>query len=162
MLMPKTKEPTLQEKNKAINDAIKWGVAGGPKALDLALESKTAEMYGTPPPPATPENIKTTISTAIKLVLDGKIKSPRLKQTLAEQGLNVEDIRTSIVEETLASAIPEIIGKGDVDKLNRIAQMIGESAQGNTPTANQISVQYITIKEQTDINAHIDEFIKNK
>lgn len=153
---------TIKERNKAINESIKWGESGGSKALDLALESKMAELNGTTPPLATPENIKTTISTALKMVLDGKIKSPRLKKTLTEYGLNVDDIRTSVVEETLASAIPMIVDRGDVDKLNRIAQMIGETAEQPQQQTNQISVQYITIQEQKEINAHIDEFIGDK
>lgn len=138
-----TKE--TEKKLKALDRANKWAPAGK-EAHDLALATEKAALEGEIVP-ATPKNIETTIKGAIKLFLDGDIKSKKIIEKMQNAGLDMNNIRRSIVEETIARAIPKIINEGDLDKLTQLAQMAGEKPDVDIPDgAKRITRERITVE----------------
>ena len=115
--MAKTKKsPSIKEKEQAVKKAGKWAGAGD-DAYRLACKCEKSKVYNEPMPPATPENIATTISGAMRLFLDGKIISPQIREMLAKTGLNMDFFRQSIVKETISLALQNIINSGDYEAL---------------------------------------------
>lgn len=134
-----------KKKLKALDRANKWAPAGK-EAHDLALATEKAALEGEIVP-ATPKNIETTIKGAIKLFLDGDIKSKKIIEKMQNAGLDMKNIRRSIVEETIARAIPKIINEGDLDKLTQLAQMAGEKPDVDIPDgAKRITRERITVE----------------
>ncbi len=133
------------KKMKALERANKWAPAGK-EAHDLALTTEKAAIEGEIVP-ATPKNIETTIKGAIKLFLDGDIKNKEIIQKMQLAGLDMNNIRRSIVEQTIARAIPKIVNEGDLDKLTQLAQMAGENPNSDIPDgAKRITRERITIE----------------
>ena len=124
-----TKE--TEKKLKALDRANKWAPAGK-EAHDLALATEKAALEGEIVP-ATPKNIETTIKGAIKLFLDGDIKSQKIIEKMKLAGLDMNNLRRSIVEETIARAIPKIINEGDLDRLTQLGQLAGENPASDIP-----------------------------
>ena len=59
----------------------------------------------------------------------------------------MNNIRRSIVEQTIARAIPKIVNEGDLDKLTQLAQMAGENPNSDIPDgAKRITRERITIE----------------
>lgn len=138
------KEETAK-KLKAIDRANKWAPAGK-KALDLALATEKAALEGEIVP-VTKENLETTIKGAMKLFLDGDIKSRQVIETMLKYGLDMKNLRKSIVEQTMANAIPRIIGEGDIERLTALAQMAGEQPELEVPEGTKkITRERITIE----------------
>jgi hypothetical protein len=48
---------------------------------------------------------------------------------MKKAGLDMKNLRKSIVEETMANALPRIIGEGDIERLAQLAQMAGETPE---------------------------------
>lgn len=153
------KSPSVKEKEQAIRKAEKWAGAGD-KAYRLACQCEKSKIYDEPLPPATPENIATTISGAMKLFLDGKIISPKIREMLAKTGLNMDFFRQSIVEETIARALQNIINSGDYEALAKLGALAGEKVD---PIAAGLSgtmpVKYVTKSETDAVDAHIDSIV---
>lgn len=138
-----TKE--TEKKLKALDRANKWAPAGK-EAHDLALATEKAALEGEIVP-ATPKNIETTIKGAIKLFLDGDIKSQKIIEKMKLAGLDMNNLRRSIVEETIARAIPKIINEGDLDRLTQLGQMAGENPNNEIPDgAKKITRERVTIE----------------
>lgn len=138
-----TKE--TEKKLKALDRANKWAGAGK-EAHDLALATEKAALEGEIVP-ATPKNIETTIKGAIKLFLDGDIKSQKIIEKMKTAGLDMNNLRRSIVEETIPRAIQKIINEGDLDKLTQLAQMAGENPNSEIPDgAKRITRERVTIE----------------
>lgn len=119
------------KKVKALDRANKWAPAGK-EAHDLALATEKAALEGEIVP-ATKENIEITIRGAMKMFLDGKIQSREIARKLEAAGLDMNNLRRSIVEETVSRAIPKIINSGDIEKLVQLGVMAGESAEPTLP-----------------------------
>lgn len=137
-----------KKKLKALDRANKWAPAGK-EAHDLALATEKAALEGEIVP-ATPKNIETTIKGAIKLFLDGDIKSKKIIEKMQNAGLDMNNIRRSIVEETIARAIPKIINEGDLDKLTQLAQMAGEKPDVDIPDGAKRIVRERIVVELPD------------
>ena len=136
--------PETAKKVKALDRANKWAGAGK-QAHDLALATEKAVLEGEIIPP-TKENIETTIRGAMKLFLDGNI-SPKIVKKIQEEGLDMNNLRRSLVEETLARAIPKIINEGDIERLTALAAMAGESTQSDIPDgAKRITRERVVIE----------------
>lgn len=134
-----------QKKLKALDKANKW-VRAGKEAHDLALATEKAALEGEIVP-ATPKNIETTIKGAIKLFLDGDIKNKEIIKKMQATGLDMNNIRRSIVEKTVANAIPQIIDEGNLDKLTQLAQMAGEKPDTDIPDgAKRITRERVVIE----------------
>lgn len=134
-----------KKKLKALDRANKWAPAGK-KAHDLALATEKAALEGEIVP-ATPENIATTIQGAMKLFLDGNISNPQVRKQLQSRGLNMNNLRRSIVEPTAANAILQIIDEGNVERLDQIAKMAGEKPDVDIPDgAKRITRERIVIE----------------
>lgn len=133
------------KKVKALDRANKWAPAGK-AAHDLALATEKAALEGEVIPP-TPENIEITIKGALKMFLDGKIQSRAIAQKIAAAGLDMNNLRKSLVEETMARAIPKIINEGDIERLQQIAQMAGETPETDIPGgAKRITRERVVIE----------------
>lgn len=133
------------KKVKALDRANKWAPAGK-EAHDLALAVEKAALEGEVVP-MTKENIETTIKGALKLFLDGDIKSKDIIQKMKLAGLDMNNLRRSLVEQTVARAIPKIINEGDIERLQQIAQMAGESPDNEIPEgAKRITRERVVIE----------------
>lgn len=133
------------KKVKALDRANKWAPAGK-AAHDLALATEKAALEGEVVP-MTKENIETTIKGALKLFLDGNIQSKDIIQKMKLAGLDMNNLRRSLVEQTVARAIPKIINEGDIERLQQIAQMAGESPDNEIPGgAKRITRERVVIE----------------
>ena len=56
-----------------------------------------------------------------------------MKNALIASGLDPENLRQSLIEETLANALPQIIGQGDVERLMNLATLAGEKPDDDIP-----------------------------
>ena len=119
-----TKEPTVRQKMAAAERADKWAGAGK-EAFALAVTAETKALQGELLEP-TKKNIETTIRGAMKLFLDGKIIDPKIKEKLATAGLDMNNLRQTLVEQTVARAIPQIINSGDIERLAQLGLLAGE------------------------------------
>lgn len=134
-----------KKKLKAIDRANKWAPAGK-EAHDLALATEKAAIEGEIVP-ATPKNIEITIKGAIKLFLDGDIKSKEIIQKMQNAGLDMNNLRRSIVEQTIPRAIQKIVNDGDLDKLTQLAQMAGEKPEMDIPDgAKRITRERVVVE----------------
>ena len=62
-------------------------------------------------------------------------------------GLDMNNLRRSIVEETIARAIPKIINEGDLDRLTQLGQLAGENPNSDIPDgAKKITRERVTIE----------------
>jgi len=133
------------KKVKALDRANKWAPAGK-EAHDLALAVEKAALEGEIVP-MTKENIETTIKGALKLFLDGDIKSQDIIKKMKLAGLDMNNLRRTLVEQTVARAIPKIINQGDIERLQQIAQMAGESPDNEIPDgAKRITRERVVIE----------------
>lgn len=134
-----------KKKLKALDRANKWAGAGK-EAHDLALATEKAALEGEIVP-ATPKNIETTIKGAIKLFLDGDIKSQKIIEKMQRAGLDMNNLRRSLVEETISRAIPQIVNSGDIERLTQLAQLAGENPATEIPDgAKRITRERVTIE----------------
>lgn len=138
------KEETAK-KLKALDRANKWAPAGK-EAHDLALATEKAALEGEIVP-VTPKNLEITIRGALKLFLDGDIKSKKIIEKMKLAGLDMNNLRRSLVEETVSRAIPQIVNSGDVERLMQLAQMAGETPDNDIPDgAKRITRERVTIE----------------
>lgn len=134
-----------KKKLKALDRANKWAGAGK-EAHDLALATEKAALEGEIVP-ATPKNIETTIKGAIKLFLDGDIKSQKIIEKMQRAGLDMNNLRRSLVEETISRAIPQIVNSGNIERLTQLAQLAGENPAAEIPDgAKKITRERVTIE----------------
>lgn len=134
-----------KKKLKALDRANKWAGAGK-EAHDLALATEKAALEGEIVP-ATPKNIETTIKGAIKLFLDGDIKSQKIIEKMQNAGLDMNNLRRSLVEETISRAIPQIVNSGDIERLTQLAQLAGENPATEIPDgAKKITRERVIIE----------------
>ena len=133
------------KKLKAIDRANKWAPAGK-EAHDLALATEKAALEGEIIP-MTQKNLETTIKGALRLFLDGNIQSRRIIESMRKYGLDMKNLRRSIVEETMANALPQIISEGNIERLAQLAQMAGEEPELEVPDgAKKITRERIVIE----------------
>ena len=134
-----------KKKLKALDRANKWAAAGR-DAHQLALATEKAALEGEIVP-ATPQTIETTIKGAAKMFLDGLIASPQVKKMLQGRGLDMNNLRRSIVEPTMANAIIQIMDEGNIERLQQIAEMAGESVKNDIPDgAKRITRERVVIE----------------
>lgn len=133
------------KKLKALDRANKWAPAGK-KAHDLALAVEKAALEGEIVP-MTKENLEITIKGALKLFLDGDISSRRVIESMKAAGLDMKKLRKSLVEETMANALPRIIAEGDIERLAQLSEMAGESPKQDIPDgAKRITRERVIIE----------------
>lgn len=136
------------KKVKALDRANKWAAAGK-EAHDLALATEKAALEGEVVP-LTKENLETTIKGSVKLFLDGNIKSRDVLEKLKACGLDMNNIRRSIVEQTMAGAIPKIIQEGDIERLTQLGIISGESPDPETPEGTKRIIRERVVIEIKD------------
>lgn len=119
------------KKLKALDRANKWASAGR-DAHQLALATEKAALEGEVVP-MTKENLEITIKGAMKLFLDGDISSRKVVESMRNAGLDMKKLRKSLVEETMANALPRIIAEGDIERLAQLAEMAGEAPKSEIP-----------------------------
>lgn len=120
-----------QEVDKSFKRVAGWA---GTKAYDIALDAEAKRLNGEPVN-LTKEEIKTTIAASIKRFLDGDISDPYVKQLLRTGNLDLEHLRTSLVEQTLANAIPDIVANGQIERLIKLGEAAEPDSMATTPKA---------------------------
>lgn len=146
----------LSEFNKRAAEAEKWA-GGGKDAYNLAIDEQFAEMNNTRLP-ATPKNIATTISGAVRMFFDGMIEDEEAKKYLEKNGLDMNNLRKHVVEKTLIHAIPDIVNNGDIERLAKLGILAGEKIDPGATGANTV-VRYITPEEDKETLNHIESVI---
>lgn len=121
----------LEKKHKAAKEATKWAGTDD-KTFKLAQQVAAEPITGEIVPP-TPKNVEMTIRGAIKLFLDGNITNKKIQDQIKNSGLDMNDLRKSIVEQTVARALPKIINTGDIERLTAIADLAGEKPETDIP-----------------------------
>lgn len=133
----------IKEKIKAADKVRQWAGAGK-KAFELAKASEKAKLDGNPLP-ATPENISTTISGAVKLFLDGHIMNKHIRESLSKI-LDMNNIRRDLVEQTMVRAINIIVASGDIERLANLGKLAGEETITIPQNATKIVQERVTIE----------------
>ena len=143
-------QKTTKDKEKAAQRAAQWAGAGE-KAHALALRVEKAGLEGEIVP-MTKDNIRTTIRGALKLFFDGNIADKTISNNMVKAGLDMENLRRSLVEQTISRAIPKIVNSGDIERLLQLGALIGESSQKDTTTVTREELlnRMFGIAEQSD------------
>lgn len=135
---------------KAAERAAQWAGAGD-KAHALALQVEKAALDGEIVP-VTRDNLRTTIRGALKLFFDGNIADKNIAAMMQKTGLDMTNLRRSLVEQTIARAVPKIVNSGDIERLLQLGALIGESSQKDTATVTREELlnRMFGIAEQSD------------
>lgn len=135
---------------KAAERAAQWAGAGD-KAHALALQVEKAALDGEIVP-VTKDNLRTTIRGALKLFFDGNIADKNIAAMMQKTGLDMTNLRRSLVEQTIARAVPKIVNSGDIERLLQLGALIGESSQKDTATVTREELlnRMFGIAEQSD------------
>ena len=135
---------------KAAERAAQWAGAGD-KAHALALQVEKAALDGEIVP-VTRDNLRTTIRGALKLFFDGNIADKNIAAMMQKTGLDMTNLRRSLVEQTIARAVPKIVNSGDIERLLQLGALIGESSQKDTTTITREELlnRMFGIAEQSD------------
>ena len=141
---------TQKDIEKAAKRAAQWAGAGE-KAHALALRTEKAALEGEIVP-ITKENLRTTIRGALKLFFDGNIADKNIAALMQKTGLDMENLRRSLVEQTISRAIPKIVNSGDIERLLQLGALIGESSEKDTTTVTREELlnRMFGIAEQSD------------
>lgn len=141
---------TQKDIEKAAKRAAQWAGAGE-KAHALALRVEKAALEGEIVP-MTKENLRTTIRGALKLFFDGNIADKSIIDKMRVSGLDMENLRRSLVEQTISRAIPKIVNSGDIERLLQLGALIGESSEKDTTTITREELlnRMFGIAEQSD------------
>lgn len=143
-------QKTTKDIEKAAKRAAQWAGAGE-KAHALALRTEKAALEGEIVP-ITKENLRTTIRGALKLFFDGNIADKNIAALMQKTGLDMENLRRSLVEQTISRAIPKIVNSGDIERLLQLGALIGESSEKDTTTVTREELlnRMFGIAEQSD------------
>lgn len=135
----------LEKKHKAAKEVTKWAGADA-EAFKLAQQVAAEPITGEIVEP-TQKNINITIRGALKMFLDGNITSKKIQEQIKNSGLDMNDLRKSIVEQTVARALPKIINNGDIERLTQIAELAGEKPENDLPAgAKRITRERVVIE----------------
>lgn len=143
-------QKTTKDIEKAAKRAAQWAGAGE-KAHALALRTEKAALEGEIVP-MTKDNLRTTIRGALKLFFDGNIADKNIAALMQKTGLDMENLRRSLVEQTISRAIPKIVNLGDIERLLQLGALIGESSEKDTTTVTREELlnRMFGIAEQSD------------
>lgn len=141
-MLPQEKTPTLKEEKQAVNRIAKW--ANDEEAFQTVAKIESAKLHGEVYQP-TAKDIKVLTRSVLRSFLDGNC-SKKMKNALVGIGLDPENLRQSLIEETLANALPQIIGQGDIERLMNLATLAGEKPDDDIPqNAKRITRERIEI-----------------
>lgn len=124
----------IAKKEAAAVRAEQWANAGK-DAFALAVRAEKAALEGELIQP-TPKEIEITIKGALKLFLDGNILDKKIIEKIKAAGLDMANLRKSLVEQTVARAIPQIINSGDFERLAQLGELAGETKQSEDIPGN--------------------------
>lgn len=116
-------EITLEQEKKAVRTVQKWAGAGE-DAYRTVQKIESAKLHGEPIVLSNKEK-QNLVSGALKLFLDGEV-SPKTRKLLTETGLDPDNLRKSIVEETMPQTLARIIAEGDIERFIALGQLAGE------------------------------------
>jgi hypothetical protein len=128
-MLPQEKRPTLKEEQQAVNRIVKW--SNDDEAFQTVAKIESAKLNGEIYQP-TQKDIKVLTRSVLRGFLDGNC-SNKMKNTLIASGLNPENLRQSLIEETLTNALPQIVGQGDIERLMNLATLAGEKPDDDIP-----------------------------
>ena len=85
------------------------------------------------------KRIVVKIGTSTLTYATGKLNIRRIEtlvrvlSDMRNAGLDMKKLRKSLVEETMANALPRIIAEGDIERLAQLAEMAGEAPKSEIP-----------------------------
>lgn len=116
-------EITLEQEKKAVRAVQKWAGAGE-DAYRTVQKIESAKLHGEPIVLSNKEK-QNLVSGALKLFLDGEVSS-KTRKLLTATGLDPDNLRKSIVEETMPQTLARIIAEGDIERFIALGQLAGE------------------------------------
>lgn len=145
----------LAEYNRRAKRAEQWA-KGSEEAYHLAVECESADMNGEQIV-STPKNRAITFKAALKMFLDGEIQDPELREMMESKGLSMNNIRTALVEQTMARRIPKIINDGDIESCLKLGIAAGEDL--NPAATGNVIVRYVSKDDIADVDEHIKSVV---
>lgn len=121
---------TLEQEKKAVKTIQKWAGAGK-DAYRTVQKIESAKLHNEPVVLSNKEK-QNLVSGALKLFLDGDV-SPKTRKLLADNGLDPDNLRKSIVEETMPQTLAKIITEGDIERFVALGQLAGEKPEQDIP-----------------------------
>ena len=125
-----SKQITLEQEKKAVRNVQKWAGAGE-DAYRAVQKIESAKLHGEPVVLSNKEK-QSLVSGALRMFLDGDV-SAKTKKLLADSGLDPENLRKSIVEETMPQTLARIIAEGDIERFVALGQLAGEKPETDIP-----------------------------
>ena len=138
---------TLEQEKKAVKTIQKWAGAGE-DAYRTVQKIESAKLHNEPVVLSNKEK-QNLVSGALKLFLDGDI-SPKTRKLLADNGLDPDNLRKSIVEETMPQTLAKIITEGDIERFVALGQLAGEKPEQDIPQGAKRIMRERVIIEMED------------
>ena len=140
-------ETTLEQEKKAVKTIQKWAGAGE-NAYRTVQKIESAKLHNEPVVLSNKEK-NSLVSGALKLFLDGDV-SPKTRKLLADNGLDPDNLRKSIVEETMPQTLAKIITEGDIERFVALGQLAGEKPEQDIPQGAKRILRERVIIEMED------------
>lgn len=138
---------TLEQEKKAVKTIQKWAGAGE-DAYRTVQKIESAKLHNEPVVLSNKEK-QNLVSGALKLFLDGDV-SPKTRKLLADNGLDPDNLRKSIVEETMPQTLAKIITEGDIERFVALGQLAGEKPEQDIPQGAKRIMRERVIIEMED------------
>lgn len=138
---------TLEQEKKAVKTIQKWAGAGE-DAYHTVQKIESAKLNNEPIVLSNKEK-NSLVSGALKLFLDGDI-SPKTRKLLADNGLDPDNLRKSIIEETMPQTLAKIITEGDIERFVALGQLAGEKPEQDIPQGAKRILRERVIIEMED------------
>lgn len=114
---------TLEQEKKAVRTVQKWAGAGD-EAYRTVQKIESAKLHGEPVVLSNKEK-QNLVAGALRMFLDGDV-SPKTRKFLSDTGLDPDNLRKSIIEETMPQTLARIIADGDIERFIALGQLAGE------------------------------------
>lgn len=125
-----TKEITIEQEKKAVKTIQKWAGAGE-DAYKTVQKIESAKLHGEPIE-LTKKDKQNLLRGALKAFFDGDI-SPKTRKLLAANNLDPDNLRKSLIEETIPQTLANIISEGDIERLIALGDLAGEKPDQDIP-----------------------------
>lgn len=121
---------TLKKEKKAVKTIEKWAGAGE-DAYRTVQKIEAAKLHDEPVELTSKEK-SALVRGAVRMFLDGNM-SNKTKKLLSSKGLDPDNLRKSIVEETMPNTIELIKATGDIERLIALGDLAGEKPESDIP-----------------------------
>ncbi len=121
---------TLKKEKKAVKTIEKWAGAG--EDAYRTVQKIEAAKLNDEPVELTSKEKSALVRGAVRMFLDGNM-SNKTKKLLSSKGLDPDNLRKSIVEETMPQTIELIKATGDIERLIALGDLAGEKPDSDIP-----------------------------